>query len=639
MCGIAGIARRDPDARIDPEILTRMSRAIRHRGPDDEGRWFGAGVALAHRRLSIIDLSPAGHQPMCNEDETVWLVFNGEIYNFQELRDELATRGHRFRSQTDSEVILHLYEELGERCVERLEGMFAFGLWDVRERRLLLARDRLGKKPLKYVELADGIAFSSELKSLLAAGLTDREPDDADVDRFLAFGYVPAPGTGFARIAKLPAAHRLVWDARGTRVERWWSLDYRAKRTMSAADWRAEVRSTVRGAVVRRLVSDVPVGAFLSGGIDSTIVVACMAEASSRPIETFSIGFELQQFNELPFARRTAEKFATNHHEFVVRADDASLLPTLARLYEEPYADSSALPSWLLARETRRHVTVALNGDGGDEGFVGYERYRTFVEVRRKLAPLRSSALRAALRSGARWAALPPRVRRYLEVAAGLASPSVGDAYFWSVRSLTPSERRALYGPRMRALAERARVDTLAAWADDPKAGEDVLDRISCVDAMTYLPDDLLVKMDLATMAHALEARSPLLDHRVLELAAAIPAEIRAPRADLKRLLKDAFADVFPPGHLERPKSGFAIPLQDWFRGPWRELVHDTLLARDARVLRWFERAPLEQLVRNHESREIDLGFQLWTLLMLELWMREVVEAPLDAPQGWAVNA
>jgi asparagine synthase (glutamine-hydrolysing) len=638
MCGIAGIVLRDPEARVDPGLLLRLSDAIRHRGPDDSAQWTGPGAGLAHRRLSIIDLSPAGRQPMCNEDESVWLVFNGEIYNFLELRERLVRAGHRFRSRTDSEVIVHLYEEEGERCVERLDGMFALALWDVRQRRLLLARDRLGKKPLKYAELPQGLVFASELKALIASGLVPREVDLAQVDQYLSFGYVPSPGTGFRGIEKLPPAHRLIWQHGAAKSERYWSLDYRKKRIQSAAAWQEEIRQAVRAAVRRRLISDVPLGAFLSGGIDSGIVVACMAEASSRPVETFSIGFEHEAYDELPHARRLAERYGTSHHEFQVRADEVTLLPTLARLYEEPYSDSSALPSWFLARETRKHVTVALNGDGGDEGFAGYQRYAELPLLRRRFAALGLPGASAAANALARLPGMPPRLARNLEAAAGLTSRDLGAAYAWTVRTFSEREKRALYQAEVRAQLDEHPAALLSRWAADPCAGEALIDRICFVDEMSYLPDDLLVKMDLATMAHGLEARSPLLDHHLLELAAEIPAETKLPGGRLKGLLKDAFRAAFPPEHLEKPKTGFGIPLQEWFRGPWADFTREHLVARGARIHRWFQPAVLARSLEDHVAGRIGFGYQLWSLLMLELWLREVVEAPADAPLSWQLG-
>jgi asparagine synthase (glutamine-hydrolysing) len=628
VCGIAGIVYSDPSIAVDPAVLRRMDHAIRHRGPDDSGVWTGPGIGLVHRRLSIIDLSAAGHQPMSNEDGSVWIVFNGEIYNFQELRKDLVARGHAFRSATDSEVIVHLYEEEGEACVEQLDGMFAFAIWDVRRRRLLLARDRVGKKPLKYAEIPGGIAFASELKALLAADLVDRAVAVDEIHDYLTFGCIPAPGTGFARIRKLEPGHRLVWERGKIFNERYWSLDYRAKRRLSASEWRDEVRRSVRSAVERRMVADVPLGAFLSGGIDSSIVVACMAQASTRPVETFSIGFEHEAYNELPYARQVAERWKTSHHEFVVRADDGTLLPALAQIYEEPFADSSALPSWFLARETRRHVTVALNGDGGDEGFAGYARYGQFLAWRRRaraLGPLRRIPATIAAVPG-----LPPQLRRNLAVAASLLEPDLGTAWTALVRLFTESEKRELYRGGLFPARPAPSSRVSSRWLEDPRAGENTLDRICFSDVMAYLPDVLLVKMDLATMAHSLEARSPLLDHHVLELAASAPAEVRLPDGRLKGLLKDAFRDELPAGLIERPKMGFGVPIDAWFRGVWAPIARDLLLSSDARVGAYFQREVLERYLEEHVAGRIHRAYQIFALVMLELWHREVVE--LRAP-------
>ena len=631
MCGIAGIVRADPSAKVDPLRLEAMCDAIRHRGPDDAGVWTGAGVGLGHRRLSVIDLSPAGHQPMTNEDGSVWIVFNGEIYNFKDLRNELVAKGHRFRSRTDTEVIVHLYEEEGTDCLQRLDGMFAFAIWDGKRRRLLLARDRVGKKPLKYAETSAGLVFASEVKALLASGLVSNEVDMGSIHDYLTFGYVPSPATGFASIRKLPPGHFMLWEDGRSRTERYWCLDYRAKRTLPREAWPDEVRSAVQSAVERRLISDVPLGAFLSGGVDSSIVVACMAKSSSRPVETFSIGFEHQSYNELPYARQVAERWGTSHHEFVVRADEVSRLPTLARLYEEPYADSSALPSYILAQETRRHVTVALNGDGGDEGFGGYERYGQFLRWRGRLRALGALSLLVSRLADASW--LSPRLRRRFDVVAGLADPDPGAAYTWLVRSFTEREKQDFYREGLWPEPPPPSSGRLSRWLDDPRAGDALIDRICFADVMAYLPEDLCVKMDLATMAHSLEARSPLLDHHVLELAASAPPETRVPGGRLKGLLKQAFRDDLPAGLADRPKSGFSLPIHEWFRGPWADFARDLLLAPDARVGAYFRRDMLDRAVREHVTGTISRGYQLWSLVMLELWHREVVEsATLSGP-------
>jgi asparagine synthase (glutamine-hydrolysing) len=626
MCGIAGVVWADPARPVERATLERMAAALVHRGPDAEGNWIGPGVGLAHRRLNIIDLSAAGTQPMANEDGSVLVVFNGEIYNFRELRSELEAAGHHFRSRTDTEVLVHLYEEHEEHLLERIEGMFAFALWDANRRRLLLARDRLGKKPLKYAELPDGIAFASELKALFAAGMATAEPCLSDVNAFLGLGYVPAPGTGFEGLSKLPAGHRLVYEDGQARVERYWSLDFRRKRALSAPEWSEAVRGEVRDAVRRRLVSDVPLGAFLSGGIDSSIVVACMAEASTRPVETFSIGFDHEAYDELPYARLVSQRYATSHHEFRLHVDHAELLPELARLYEEPYADPAALPSYLLAQETRRYVTVALNGDGGDEGFSGYERYARARAWESRARWLSALGLRPLLRAAQR-ATEPgsPTLDRRVDGLLQLGDVALERRYAWLVKLFSDRERAVLFRPEVLPSLGRSPLSQIGTWMNESEAGRDDLDRLAYADVRGYLPEALLVKMDLASMAHGLETRSPLLDPRVLELAASAPAERRCPGGVLKSMLKQAFADVLPPRVLARPKHGFALPLQDWFRGPLLPLARDLLLEPGARVHDYLRRDTLARMLDDHLQRRASRGFQLWALVLLELWQREVV--------------
>jgi asparagine synthase (glutamine-hydrolysing) len=582
---------------------------------------------LGHQRLSVIDLSPAGRQPMSNEDGSVWTVYNGEIYNFRELRRELIGRGHEFRSKTDTEVLVHLYEDEGDRCIERLEGMFAFAIWDSRRRRLLLARDRLGKKPLKYAVLGDGIVFASELKAILESGLVSPEVDPEAIHLFLSLAYVPSPLTGFARIRKLPPAHKLIWEDGSTRLERYWSLDFSRKEARSEAEWKDEIRTTVRKAVRRRLVSDVPLGAFLSGGVDSTIVVALMAEALERPVETFSIGFDYEAYNELPYARRVAEEYRTSHHEFVVRAEAARLLPDLAALYEEPYADPSALPSWFLARETRRFVKVALNGDGGDEGFAGYPRYARLEDWTTKLEWARRTGLHAlARRSAPRESGIPSSWVRKIDKVGHVTHPELGVRYGWMTRLFSDREKSALYGDELRPLLAEPASAVFLELMRRPESGSSSMDRMLYADTMLYLPDDLLVKTDLASMAHGLEARSPLLDHELLELAASVPAELKHRPGSTKWLLREAFRSEIPHELLDRRKMGFEIPLDDWFRGPLSELIHDLLLSDSSRVRQFLRREPLQRLADQHESGKVAHGHRLWALLMLELWQRSVVE-------------
>jgi asparagine synthase (glutamine-hydrolysing) len=627
MCGIAGIVFADPAHPVDERMLVRMGQVLRHRGPDGSGTWTGPGVGLSHRRLSIIDLSPAGHQPMPNEQESVWVVFNGEIYNFLDLREELIARGHTFRSRTDTEVIVHLYEDLGPNCIERLHGMFAIAIWDVRRRRLVLARDRVGKKPLKYAELDGGLMFASELKAILATGLVQRDVELGQIHQFLSLQYIPSPGTGFRHVKKLPPGHKLVWENGRVRIERYWSLDFRRKAHRTIEEWKEAVRQTVRHAVDRRLISDVPLGAFLSGGIDSSIIVACMAEASERPVETFSIGFEFEEFNELPYARQIADRFGTSHHEFVVRPDAAEMLPTLAELYEEPYSDSSALPSYFLARETRRFVTVALNGDGGDEGFAGYERYAEVDAWSSRLGWLRPVGIRAladVARRADRW--LPSVEGRKIDGVYHLSHPDVGVGYAWKMRIFSDRQKAWFYGEALRPYLTRPCSEWISSLVNDPRAGNELVDRMLFTDTMSYLPEDLLVKVDIACMAHSLEARSPLLDHQVLELAASVPVKVKYHRRTLKWLLKEAFRDVFPPGLMTRRKQGFAIPLNEWFRGPLLPMTRDLLTAGDARLHAYLRPAAVRELVERHAAGRDNSGALLWALTMLELWHRQVVE-------------
>jgi len=640
MCGIAGVVWDDRERIVPRPTVDRMCTALAHRGPDAAGVWLGPGIGLGHRRLSVIDLSAAATQPMPNEDGSVRVVFNGEIYNFVELRRELIARGHQLRSHSDTEVIVHLYEEHGDGLLDYLDGMFAFGLWDAPRRRLLLARDRVGKKPLKYAQLSGGIAFASELKALVASGLVAPDIALEDVETFLSFGYLPSPGTGFASIRKLPAGHKLVYEAGRTHVERYWGVDFAAKVERTPEQWRVAVRDTVEAAVRRRLVSDVPLGAFLSGGIDSSIVVACMARFSNAPVQTFSVGFEHEAYNELPFARQIAKQYGTAHHEFRLRADDVDLLPELARVYEEPYADPAALPSYLLSRETRAHVTVVLTGDGGDEGFGGYERYAQTLTWQRRGVWLRRSGVRAALQLLLRLTRPgDARLDRRIDGLLQLSDRELGRCYGWLVRLFSSRELDAMLCGRVRGPRGDSPLARISQWIAEPRAGTDAMDRLGFADMCGYLPDDLLVKMDLASMAHGLEARSPLLDHRVVELAASAPASIRCPRGSLKGLLKDAFRELLPADLIDRPKQGFALPLQEWFRGPLLPLARDLLLARDARTRDLLDERATARVIEDHVRGRASRGFQLWALLMLELWIREVVDAWARAASAAALEA
>ena len=626
MCGIAGQVRVD-GGRIAPELLQRMCAAIEHRGPDARGEFIADGVALGIQRLRVIDLE-TGDQPISNEDGTVVVVLNGEIYNYRELRNELESKGHRFATNGDTETIVHLYEEHGKDCVRHLHGMFAFALWDARRRQLLIGRDRVGKKPLYYALDGERLSFASELQALLEDETVSREVDPAAVDSYLAYGYVPAPATAFRAVGKLPPAHTIVWRDGRVDLDRYWSLDYGTKLAGLSEDEACErIRSAVRAATRRRMVADVPLGAFLSGGIDSSTVVAAMAEASSSPVKTFSIGFDRQPFDELAHARRIAELFETEHHEFVVRPAAVEVLPRIVRHHGEPFADSSAIPSYYLAEMTRRHVTVALNGDGGDEAFGGYSRYvanslagridRVPLVIRRSMA-----ALGGSLPAGGAISSPVQRARRLL----GNLALDPADRYARYVQIFDGEQRTALYTDEFSAAL--AGSDALGAIVAPWQAasGLDVRDIMLEVDSATYLPGDLIAKIDIATMAHALEARSPLLDHEVLELAAALPAELKIRGREKKWILRRAMRGWIPDEILDRPKQGFSVPVSDWLRDELSAWAREVLLDRGTLARGWFRERGVRDMLGRHAAGWDAEAPRIWSLLMLELWQREVVE-------------
>ena len=551
-----------------------MCAALEHRGPDSRGLFLDDNVGLGIQRLRVVDLV-TGDQPIRSEDGTVVVVLNGEIYNFRELREQLRRNGHQFSTDGDTEVIVHLYEEHGIDCVSHLHGMFAFALWDRRRERLLLARDRVGKKPLFYAIGASGLTFASEVRALIEDETVPREVDSDAVDCFLTFGYVPAPLSIFKALRKLPPAHTLVFQDGEPIVNRYWHLDYSRKLAVQdARELHEPIREMIRQATRRRLVADVPVGAFLSGGIDSSAVVAAMAQSSST-VSTFSIGFDSQDFDELRYARRVAEMFGTDHHELTVRPDAITMVPRIVRHYGEPFADPSAIPSFYLAEMTRRHVTVALNGDGGDESFAGYARYvanRVAAGLDRLPAPVRRAAAAAAPRgAGGEITSFTNKARRLMRSLS--ATP---DARYESYMSWFDQEQRAaLYTAEFAALTREWSASNVIAEPWRKASGDDVLDIMLEVDVSTYLPGDLLTKIDIATMAYGLEARSPLLDHELMEFAASIPASLKTRRSEKKWILREALRQWLPDDILDRPKQGFSVPISTWMRGELRDSVRD----------------------------------------------------------------
>ena len=629
MCGIGGKLYFDPARAVEYRVLERMNAVQAHRGPDDSGIYCEGAVGLAHRRLSIIDLSPAGHQPMANEDGTVWIVFNGEIYNFQTLRSRLAGGGHCFRSHTDTEVLLHLYEEQGVGCLELLRGMFAFAIWDAPRRLLFLARDRLGKKPLCYQQDAEAFRFASEAKAILQDSAVEARPDPAGISQYLTYGYVPSPGSAFQGMRKLPPAHYLLCRDGKVEVVRYWRLRRGQKLERPEGEWCQEIVTRLEEAVRLRLISDVPLGAFLSGGIDSSAVVAMMSHASSKPVKTFSIGFEEPEYDELHYARLVAERFGTEHHELVVRPDAAAVLPKLAWHYDEPFGDSSAVPTYYVAQMTRRYVTVALNGDAGDENFGGYDRYVANLLAASFDRWPGAELFRHAIRWGlylwplsSRRTSLLSRGRRFLD---GLTEVPERRYARWFCHFY--GERKDdLLSPEFRASLNGADALDLLLTAYRESDAPDFVDATLGVDAALYLPDDLLVKVDIASMAHSLEARSPFLDHEFMEFAATIPSDLKVRGRTKKYILKRALGDLLPEAILHRPKMGFGVPIDHWLRHELRDLAYDTLLGPRCLGRGYFRPETVQRLLDEHVRRRRNWHYLLWTLLMLELWHRTYVD-------------
>lgn len=623
MCGLAGVLTFD-GAPADREQLARIGEALRHRGPDAQGVRVddaaAPGVGLVHRRLSIIDLSERADQPIANEHGSVLVMLNGEIYNFRELRQSLAGR-HSFRSEGDTEVIAHLYEEQGDEAIARLDGMFAVALWDARRRRLLLARDPFGKKPLYYFRDSRRFVFGSEIKALLAAGVP-AEFAAENLAEYLAFGYVPTPRTLFKGIFKLPPASLLVVDAQGLEGPRsYWTLRVPPageEARVSPDEARERVGELLTAAVRKRLLSDVPLGALLSGGVDSSVITAIMARLVPGRVKTFTVGFEGHAFyDERAHAERVARQIGTEHHASVVKPEAAALIETLLHHHDEPFGDSSALPTYLVAREARRHVTVALNGDGGDEAFAGYDRFQAALLAER-IPRLARRALRAAARvlpEGSTYYGTLRRIRRFTEKA---VLPSEERIFAWSSFFDLPALQRLDAG----GVVDRERV--LSSYVDTLHScnGASLLSRLLYLNLRTYLLDDLLPKMDRMTMAHGLEGRSPLLDRALIEYVTSLPDDLKRRGGRGKIILKEFGATMLPREILERPKHGFGVPLGDWFRGELRGMVQDTLLS-NPRLGRRLRVAAVQGLFDEHMSGRADRGHQLWTLLTLELWLRK----------------
>lgn len=619
MCGLTGVFEFQSRSEVSRELVHRMNDTIVHRGPDDEGIFVGPGIGLGFRRLSIIDLA-GGHQPLSNEDGSIWVMLNGEIYNYPELRQFLLSRGHTLATHSDTETIVHLYEEYGEACFEKLRGMFAIVLWDSRTRTLLMGRDRVGKKPLYYAADRERIVFGSELKAVVAAGKFSRELDSEAISDYFSLGYIPAPKTIYRGVRKVLPGHFVVVKFDGSRQERaYWDLSFRNVETRTEADWCERLRHQLCDATKVRLLSDVPLGAFLSGGVDSSSVVAMMARLMNQPVTTCSIGFAEKEYDESGYAKRIADKFGTNHYEEVICPDALQVIDKLAWHYDEPFADSSAIPTYYVSGIARKQVTVALGGDGGDENFAGYRRY-LFDAMENRLRARLPAGLRASLFGplgrwypGLAWA---PRIFRAKATFQSLAREPL-EGYFNSISVFRPDEKDKLLSISFRE--QLGEYDSMAVLKEhyDRCDSRDELTRIQYVDMKTYLPDDILAKVDRASMAVSLEVRAPLLDHRLIETVARIPPGLKLRGREGKYILKKAMERDLPHDILYRPKQGFAVPLAHWFRNQIKEMAYEIIFERQDEIL---NRAYVERIWKQHQRGVFDRSAYLWAVLMFRKW-------------------
>ena len=619
MCGLTGIFEYERSTEISRDLVHRMNETIVHRGPDDEGIFVGPGIGLGFRRLSIIDLS-GGHQPISNEDGSIWVMLNGEIYNYPELRKEMLEKGHTLATRSDTETIVHLYEEYGEDCFARLRGMFAVVIWDSKQRKLLMARDRVGKKPLFYSADSKRVLFGSELKALLAGDNLSRDMDPHALSDYFSFGYIPAPKTIYRSVRKVLPGHYITVSRDGSvRENSYWNLSFGETDELSEGDWCDRIRHELCEATRIRLMSDVPLGAFLSGGLDSSAVVATMSRLMNQPVTTCSIGFDVPQFDESKYARQVAEQFHTQHHVQVVKPDALAVVDKLAWHYDEPFADSSAIPTYYVSGIARKYVTVALGGDGGDENFAGYRRYQFDVMENRVRAHVPAGIRSSIFGPLGRWyppLAWAPRIFRAKATFQSLSRNPL-EGYFNSISIFRPGEKSKLFQKDFQnRLADYDSIEVLRHHYD--RAGtEDHLSRIQYVDIKTYLPDDILTKVDRASMAVSLEVRAPLLDHRLMEMVARIPASLKLRGREGKYIFKKAMEPKLSRDILYRSKQGFAVPLAHWFRNELKEMAHATIFDAPDGIL---DLRYLGKIWNDHQRGTFDRSAYLWAVLMFRKW-------------------
>ena len=633
MCGIAGFVDRWDSGQARPveeraAILDSMCRIIEHRGPDDQGVTLDRGVALGMRRLSIIDLA-GGHQPISGEDGSVSIVYNGEIYNFHELKDRLEAAGHKFKTHCDTETVLHGYEEFGPDCLKDLRGMFAFAIWDAKNQVLFIARDRAGKKPLYYsVTRRGSLIFGSELKVLLQHPDVEREIDPKALDAYFTLGYIPDPYSIFKNVKKLPPGHYLTFSEGRLDVKQYWDFNFNPSESLREEDYLEELRFLLDESVRLRLISDVPLGAFLSGGIDSSTIVGLMARHSAQPVKTFSIGFHEDSYNELKYARMTAQKFGTDHHEFFVTPEICSVVDELAWFMDEPFADQATIPNYVVSKLAREHVKVVLSGDGGDELFAGYTRY--IVAQNRASFDLIPKTLRQGLGPLSKNLPHGTKGRNYLF---NISLDPVS-RYLDSVSTFTSLNRESLYTRDFRDLVgTEGYVSSLFRDLSAKVTTGEPLDRLLYIDSKTYLPGDILAKVDRTSMAVSLEARAPLLDHKLIEFVGQMPAKLKLSGLESKHLLKKAVADLVPHEILNRPKQGFGVPIQDWINRQLRSRIRESLTEPRSQQRGYVEPGYINVLLNEHERGRRDHSDGLWALFMLELWHRQFIDQPANLTQ------
>ncbi len=624
MCAICGIIKNE--GKVEEKLLFEMTCLMNYRGPDEEGYFIEENVGLGHRRLSIIDLK-TGKQPLFNEDKKVVLICNGEIYNFKELRENLEKKGHKFRTNSDNEVIIHLYEEKKEKCVDYLRGMFAFALWDSNEKKLFLTRDRLGQKPLIYSLVGKDIVFSSEIKSILLYPEIKKEINFEALSDYLTYQAIPSPNTIFKDIKKIPPACYLIWENGNIKIEKYWDIDFTKKIYFkNENDYMELLWQNLKEATKLRLISDVPLGAFLSGGIDSSTIVGIMSEMCEIPVKTFSVGFDVKEYSELEYAKIVAKKFGTQHHEFIVKPDIINILPKLVWHYNEPFADSSMIPTYYVAKETSNYVKVALNGDGGDENFAGYDRYyQTMV-----LSKLYSFCKKTGLTSlyvknliekiyQKFSAPFPVRILEWIKEADDFG---FGFAYSRRLQSFSDIWKEKIYSPwfknELKNYNSIEKVDKL--W--EKNKADNLLEKMLYTDFHLYLPEVLMVKIDIATMANSLEGRSPFLDYKFIETISSFPPELKLKGKISKYILKKKLKGFLPDEILKRGKMGFGVPVGEWFKGELANYLKSIILSKRFFKRNFFKKKYVEEIVQQHISGRVNHSSRLWTLLCFEIWCR-----------------